>query len=120
MEYRLHNIDDVEEDTCGWLVNHHHYRTWISGVTSSSLLMIRGKPGSGESTAMKRAFNLVRKDAPTGEVTLAFFFNSRGIPMETKLEGLFRSTLHQLFRSHNPANDAFAEWKQKASSIKPG
>ncbi|CAN9283498.1 unnamed protein product [Alternaria alternata] len=82
--------------------------------------MIRGKPGSGKSTAMKRAFNIAREEAPEDEVTIAFFFNSRGIPMETKLEGLFRSTLHQLFRRHNPANDALAEWKQKASSIKPG
>jgi hypothetical protein len=41
--------------------------------------------------------------------------------METKLEGFFRSTLHQLLKSHGSTNDdAFTEWKRKNSSIKPG
>ena len=41
--------------------------------------------------------------------------------METKLEGFFRSTLHQLLESHDFTHDeAFTEWKRKQCSIKSG
>jgi hypothetical protein len=83
--------------------------------------MIRGKPGSGKSTAMKRAYKLAREEAPTNETIIAFFFNSRGVSMETKLEGFFRSMLHQLLERHGSTNnDTFNEWKRKNSSIRPG
>jgi ABC-type lipoprotein export system ATPase subunit len=48
--------------------------------------MIRGKPGSGKSTAMKRAYKLARESSPANESVIAFFFNSRGVSMETKLD----------------------------------
>jgi hypothetical protein len=121
MEYRFHNIDDVEHDTCGWLLNHSHYQKWRSRPGSSHFLMIRGKPGSGKSTAMKRAYKLAEERASANEAIIAFFFNSRGVSMETKLEGFFRSTLHQLLKRHGSTkDDAFIEWKQKYSLIKSG
>ncbi|KAH7190094.1 hypothetical protein DER44DRAFT_851736 [Fusarium oxysporum] len=121
MEYRFHNVDDVQDDTCRWLLSHSYYREWHSGPGSTSLLMIRGKPGSRKSIAMKRAYKLARKKSPANEAVIAFFFNSRGISMETKLEGFFRSTLHQLLESRDSTNnDAFTEWKRKNSLIRSG
>ena len=121
MEYRYHDVDDVQGDTCGWLLNHDHYQEWHGRGESRTLLMIRGKPGSGKSTAIKRACTLARERAHANEAIITFFFNSRGVPMETKLEGLFRSTLHQMLESRHVTDDeAFTEWKRKSSFIKSG
>ena len=121
MDYRYYNVDDVQDDTCTWLLNHNHYKNWHSHAETNNLLMIRGKPGSGKSTAMKRAYILAKEEARANEATLAFFFNSRGAPMECKLEGFFRSTLHQLLKKHNPIGDKILiEWREKAASIKSG
>jgi len=121
MEYRNHNVDDAQNDTCSWLLNHTCYQEWNSQTTSNPLLMIRGKPGSGKSTAMKRAYTLARETANAKEAVLAFFFNSRGIAMETNLEGFFRSTLHQLLEpKHCTDDEGFTEFKRKTSSMKSG
>ena len=121
MEYRYHNVDDVQDDTCSWLLKHPYYKEWHSGTASSNLLMIRGKPGSGKSTAVKKACKLVKESSRADEAVISFFFNSRGSSMETKLEGFFRSALHQLLeQSQRKDEEAFAAWKRKASSIKAG
>ncbi|KAF2633598.1 hypothetical protein BU25DRAFT_464735 [Macroventuria anomochaeta] len=84
-------------------------------------LMVRGKPGSGKSTATKRAHELAGDSVSTDEAVVAFFFISRGASMETKLEGIFRPTLHQLLRSHGSINDdAFKEWQQRQKSTRSG
>ena len=41
--------------------------------------------------------------------------------METKLEGFYLSTLHQLLRSHGSANDdTFKEWQEKKKIVRSG
>ena len=64
--------------------------------------MVRGKAGSGKSTATKRACKLAEERARANKVITAFFFNSRGVSMETRLEGSFRSTLHLVVTSGAP------------------
>ncbi|KAH7070789.1 heterokaryon incompatibility protein-domain-containing protein [Paraphoma chrysanthemicola] len=121
MDFRYSDIDNVQDDTCKWLLNHAHYHQWQSGAESSPLLMIHGKPGSGKSTAMKRAFELAQRDAPVHTTVAACFFSSRGFPMQSKLEGFFRSMLHQLFRKHDYANnEVFREWQSKQKVVRSG
>ena len=123
MDYRCSNVSEVEDGTCSWLLNHSHYQRWQSDTESSPVLIICGKPGSGKSTAMKRAYEIARQRAQIhkDQVVSAFFFNSRGTPMEKNPEGFFRSVLHQLLKNQSSfSDDAFALWQQKNSSIKPG
>jgi hypothetical protein len=83
--------------------------------------MVCGKPGSGKSTAMKRAYSIARNEARFNEVVVAFFFNARGVPMEIRLEGFFRSALHQLLQSSRVSRDeALEAWKRKSSSTRSG
>lgn len=83
--------------------------------------MIRGKPGSGKSTAIKRACEIASKAIGQDEAVVAFFFNSRGAQIEKKLEGFFRSILHQLMRNQGPTNnDIFRRWQQTQSHTAPG
>lgn len=121
MMYRYHDVDTVQIDTCRWLLDHRCYQSWKNDANSNVLLMIRGKPGSGKSTAMKRAYMRAKDMARANDAVLGFFFNSRGVSIETKLEGFLRSVLHQLFRNRrNDASNAVADWKEKSRSIRSG
>lgn len=83
--------------------------------------MVRGKPGSGKSTALRKAFSAARGSASANTAVLAFFFNARGAVIESTLEGFFRSMLYQLFeRSQNQSDECFVEWKRKSSTIRSG
>ncbi|KAK3617807.1 hypothetical protein LTR56_025041 [Elasticomyces elasticus] len=121
MDYRYHNIDNTQDNTCSWLLNHHCYQEWNSQAASKHILVIRGKPGSGKSTAMKRAYTLAQNCAREKEAIVGFFFNFRGVAMETKLEGFLRSMLYQLLqRRYCTDNEGFTEWKRKHSTLKSG
>ncbi|KAJ8114870.1 hypothetical protein OPT61_g3352 [Boeremia exigua] len=70
---------------------------------------------------MKRACKLFEERMIHDEAVVAFFFNSRGVSMESRLGGFLRSTLHQLLRRHGShRDDAFTEWKRKCSLIQSG
>ncbi|KIW18003.1 hypothetical protein PV08_02290 [Exophiala spinifera] len=77
--------------------------------------------GSGKSTAMKRAYSIARNEARLNEVVVAFFFNARGVPMETRVEGFFYSVLHQLLQCPRLSSDEGLEaWKRKETSTRSG
>ncbi|PSK59339.1 hypothetical protein B9Z65_3663 [Elsinoe australis] len=101
LEAREHTIKDAQSNTCEWIFQHRHFRTWLGRDTSSSsaqkFLWLKGKPGAGKSTVMKYVFNKLRKDP--GSVVIAFFFNARGGILEKTTRGLYRSLLYQLLRS---------------------
>ncbi|KAK5092352.1 hypothetical protein LTR70_003961 [Exophiala xenobiotica] len=106
MENRYHSIDPALTGTCQWFLDHPLYKDWLnydSAPDPCPLLWLRGKPGAGKSTIIKMAIDHAKSvgHAPghsglTRSVN-SFFFNSRGAVLECKPEGLFRSTLHQLF-----------------------
>ncbi|KAL4725713.1 hypothetical protein ACLX1H_007864 [Fusarium chlamydosporum] len=60
---------------------------------------ITGKPGSGKSTLMKylmmnhRTYDLLRRWAPEGVITGAFYFWNSGDSMQMSIEGLLRTLL---------------------------
>ena len=94
MADREMQIKDAHTDSCNWILAHDSYLKWTQ--EGRALLGIKGKPGSGKSTLMKKIFQMANKDTPQGEVQLAFFFHRRGNPLQQTLLGMFRTLLHQL------------------------
>lgn len=111
MDRRYHSVDPAVANTCQWFLDHEHYKEWesiSSHAASRRLLWLRGKPGSGKSTIMKRALsdaeskqaaNMDQDGRPT--LVTSFFFNTRGAPIESTTEGFFRTILVQMFEHEN-------------------
>ncbi|ETS81125.1 hypothetical protein PFICI_06127 [Pestalotiopsis fici W106-1] len=104
MEYRRSQIDSPHPETSKWLFAEEKYMTWFEHLKCEEhqgLLWIKGKPGAGKSTLMKKAFNDASAQEPlTGGIYASFFFHSRGnVELQKTSLGLFRSLWHQLLRS---------------------
>lgn len=108
---RQSNIDEPNPQTCEWIFHDYRYRRWntLSNRTESrNLLWIKGKPGSGKSTMMKRIMQQYDKNSSTdGIICLSFFFNARGMQIENSPLGLYRTLLFQLLQSSQTLLDEF-------------
>ncbi|KAH8886603.1 hypothetical protein GQ53DRAFT_875256, partial [Thozetella sp. PMI_491] len=95
------------ENSCRWLLEHEHYRRWLTRshvAEYGGLLRLKGNPGSGKSTIMKMTFNTVTKDLSTPGVAItSFFFNAKGSELEKTPLGFYRSVVYQLLKSATPA-----------------
>jgi ankyrin repeat protein len=100
MDLRQHDITAESKGTCGWLLGHPKYRTWLDQFPG--LLWIKGKPGAGKSTLMKYALRGTKKQPCLGYAVASFFFHGRGVPMQRTVLGLFRSLLHQILSQIDP------------------
>lgn len=93
-------VEDAYSDTCQWLFNTPQYQRWRDLTLYSKhhgFLWIKGKPGSGKSTAMKTLLSSAESSRDMrGEKVLSYFFNARGEALERSTEGLYRSLLHQI------------------------
>jgi ankyrin repeat protein len=67
---------------------------------------VKGHPGSGKSTLLKYAMS---QNQTTNMISLAFFFNGRGSPLEKSTSGLYRSLLHQLLQYDSPTKLEIAQ-----------
>jgi len=93
MNDRFRDIDVAIAGTCGWLLRHETYKTWLG--SDKGLLWIRGKPGSGKSTVLRHAFNHATEISDK-TLVLSFFFHGRGNDLQKTIVGFFRSIVHQL------------------------
>ena len=99
MDSRRLGIDEPAEETCNWIFEHPLYQQWESrsqAAMSHGLLWIKGKPGSGKSTLMKRLVERTEEQLREGGTCISFFFSARGAGFERSIEGLYRSLTHQL------------------------
>ncbi|KFZ11275.1 hypothetical protein V502_07637 [Pseudogymnoascus sp. VKM F-4520 (FW-2644)] len=103
MRYRQ---DDVQEtrgaDSCGWILEHKAYQSWVNN--NHGLLWIKGKPGSGKSTLMKR---IHIEDTVKADIKLAFFFHRRGVQLQQTAIGMLRTLSHQLISQSVSARAIF-------------
>lgn len=101
MDSRRIGIEEPAMETCSWLFEHPLYQQWDSrngAATSHGLLWIKGKPGSGKSTLMKRLVERSEERPRQGGICISFFFSARGAGLERSIEGLYRSLTYQLLR----------------------
>ncbi|KAH6889275.1 Pfs, NB-ARC and ankyrin domain protein [Thelonectria olida] len=90
IDARQMTIKNAHAKTCKWLLQTPQYLDWLDNNKLNDhlgFLWIKGKPGTGKSTLMKKM-----KD----NVILSFFFNARGDDLEKSVIGLYRSILLQL------------------------
>lgn len=99
---QLHN-EYITEGTCQWLFETEEFKAWESLSVPEEgrkpVLVIKGKPGSGKSLLLYvalRKYEALSKSRPQSWVTLGFFNNSDGRPLEHTKLGMYRSLLSQL------------------------
>jgi hypothetical protein len=76
------------------------YLRWRNPTLRSShrgLFWIKGKAGVGKSTIMRCILEDAIDSMP-GHCMISFFFNARGQPLESSVEGMYRSLLLQLLQ----------------------
>ena len=79
------------------------------------LLWIKGKPGSGKSTLMKKILDSFDEYNPQQQLRLCYFFHRRGNPLQYTQLGMFRTILHQLLSQTPTARAEFKKlWEGKA------
>ncbi len=99
MNSRRLGIEEPAEDTCSWLFEHPLYQQWDlrdEVAMSHGLLWIKGKPGSGKSTLIKRLVEKTEERLRESAICVSFFFSARGAGLERSIEGLYRSLTYQL------------------------
>lgn len=100
MHARESNIEPAVEDTGNWLLEKAGFQDWAQRKRLDQhhgFFWIKGNPGSGKSTLIKKAYANIRANSsdPSSIVT-AFFFNARGSELEKSPTGLFRTLLYSL------------------------
>ncbi|KAK8030205.1 hypothetical protein PG993_011496, partial [Apiospora rasikravindrae] len=94
---------------CEWLVKHNAYIDWLRGRSAEPILWVKGVPGSGKTTAIRKALQMLSTDEQLSHTRVAsFFFNSQATNglLRSPL-GLFRSLLCQLLpQDHRAMVDA--------------
>ncbi|OCL12311.1 hypothetical protein AOQ84DRAFT_159172 [Glonium stellatum] len=93
-------VDDlVADSTCVWLFEHPKYRQWLT-QSGSTILWIKGKPGSGKSTLMTSLVHEFQQSVSRHykpALVATFLFRSGGHFMRRSASGLFQSLLYQVF-----------------------
>lgn len=88
--------------TCMWIFDQPEFVSWMA-PSSSSILWLRGNPGSGKSTLMAALVESSEQSASQADdkIVLKMFFHGRGSSIEHSVGGLLRSLLYQLLDADN-------------------
>ncbi|PHH73219.1 hypothetical protein CDD80_3951 [Ophiocordyceps camponoti-rufipedis] len=101
LNLRREQISDRFKHTFEWIFDYQPFVSWLSA--DEGMFWIKGKPGSGKSTMMKficldqrireygHDFSRIKS-----EITVTFFFNYRGTPLQKSLPGLLQNVLRQV------------------------
>ena len=94
MDFRHQGIRKAYWNSCAWTFRHESYNKWMN--EKRGLLWIKGKPGSGKSTLMKKILDSFDERKSQQQLRLYFFFHRRGNSLQYTQIGMFRTILHQL------------------------
>lgn len=96
MNQRLHDVTEASHNTCNWILKHESYLGWQQ--QDHGLLWIKGNPGVGKSTLMKRLFANHTKKPETKQrgIVASFLCHGRGTDLQHSHSGVFRALLHQI------------------------
>jgi ankyrin repeat protein len=118
MNYRQTEIRNARTKSCTWILNNEAYVKWVE--QTKGVLWIKGKPGSGKSTLMKKIFQLLNDNAEDSPYCLSYFFHRRGGELQHTELGMFRTLLYQLFKQEPELGtdlQSLFEQKQKEGKI---
>ena len=112
MDDRRQNIKTAQFDTCKWLLRSPEYCDWMNEEKlrqHGGFLWIKGKPGSGKSTIMKKSFEWA-KATWKDQIVLAYFFDGRAPgELERSCLGLYRSIIYQILTVEKTVRAPFLE-----------
>ena len=112
MDYRHQEIRKAFPGSCTWIFHNESYQKWIN--EDRGLLWIKGKPGSGKSTVIKRILDSFAKQKAFGQIQLYFFFHRRGDPLQYTQLGMLRTILYQLLSQVASVRRIFnTAWEEK-------
>ncbi|KAJ5648788.1 hypothetical protein N7490_005160 [Penicillium lividum] len=107
------NLPLVTKEACPgigrWLFEHSAYRKWLA--QDNGMLGLRGKPGTGKSTAMKLIVESLQKSEGRTHVHLSFFFQAHS-ELEQTRSGMYRSLLCQLLEEIPSSGGDFWAWAE--------
>lgn len=102
MGSREATIAPAHANTCLWILKTLEYVSWRNPRERNAhhgILWIKGNPGVGKSTLMKRISNHAQEHFRQNETVVCFFFNGRGFQIERSTEGMYRSLLFQILEA---------------------
>jgi len=112
MDYRHQDVKKAFSGTNTWVFQNESYQRWIN--EERRLLWIKGKPGSGKSTIMKRILDSFTREHAANQIQLYFFFHRRGSQLQYTQVGMLRTLLHQLIRAAALVRTMFdTAWAEK-------
>jgi len=122
MGERERNITKALSETCDWIFHHRRFGVWADPrniPSHDSFLWVKGKPGTGKSTMMKRLLSWAGSDW-SNDINLYYFFNARSAEqLEKSSIGMYRSLVHQLLSTQRDIRPCFlANFASKATSGK--
>lgn len=94
------------------MLSHPHLRVWQGADQTTrrgSFLWLKGKPGSGKSTVMKKVVEWAQRDQ-SDYTLLSYFFNGRSPrELENSSLGLYRSLIYQLLSTYPDGMATFVQ-----------
>ena len=112
MGVRQNNIKTEMQGTCEWLLQHRLYVEWdrrLNVEKHRGLLWLKGHPGSGKSTLMRKALRTIEEREVDDTIVASYFFNARGAELERSLVGLFQTIMHQILSQDANMRKLFAQ-----------
>ncbi|CAG9986600.1 unnamed protein product [Clonostachys byssicola] len=113
LENRESDITPALEKTGDWIFNNPDFVNWSkwkdTAQRPNNIIWLKGKPGSGKSTLMKKALYHSKALGLSDSVSVAgFFFTTRGnIQLQKTPAGLFRTILFDLLKQDKALLSAF-------------
>lgn len=103
MGARARNVPSATPSTCDWLFSQHKFADWLDDdrlLDTHGFIWIKGKPGCGKSTIMKRLESWsIQKWAKKS--VFSYFFNARASEiLEKSPLGLYRSLTYHLLAEY--------------------
>jgi ankyrin repeat protein len=103
IDFRRTNIRMALKSTCTWILKHEAYVQWRDAEASKKdfgFFWIKGKPGAGKSVLVRYLELHISRSIGRRDICISHYFYARGGQLEKSLEGMYRSLLVQLLRSH--------------------
>ena len=117
MDYKFYRIRDIGGPLPDWVANHQSYIQWMD--RDSGMLGIRGIPGCGKSTMLKRILAYLKPEDGETHLHLHFFFHGCGRELQRSRAGMYRALLYQLL-SRLPSVGDNALWNALAEHAMRG
>ena len=125
MHARESNIEPAAKDTGSWLLESADFQDWAQRKRLDQhhgFFWIKGNPGSGKSTLVKKVYAHIRANSrDPSSIIAAFFFNARGSDLERSPVGLFRTLLYSLCQQISALRAVvLKKYLEKSKLLQPG